>query len=82
MKAAKSDVRPAKKRRGGRQGAGGDLRRGEAERKRTERSDAEDRLDEALDESFPASDPPAPAHPDVTGWDADDAAERKAGGKR
>lgn len=32
----------------------------------------DERLDEALEESFPASDPPAPAHPDITGWDLDD----------
>jgi hypothetical protein len=32
----------------------------------------DEQLDEALKESFPASDPPAPAHPDVTGWDLED----------
>jgi hypothetical protein len=36
----------------------------------------DDRLDEALEESFPASDPPAPAHPDVTGWDVDEERRR------
>ena len=33
--------------------------------------DADQKLDEALEESFPASDAPAPAHPDITGWDVD-----------
>jgi hypothetical protein len=36
---------------------------------RPDPDDKDDQLDEALEESFPASDPPAPAHPDVTGWD-------------
>ena len=40
----------------------------------------EDRLDEGLSESFPASDPPGPAQPGVTGWDLDDEAEKKTGG--
>lgn len=44
--------------------------------------DSEDeKLDEALQESFPASDPPQPAQPGVTGWDADKV-PGKAGGKR
>jgi hypothetical protein len=37
-------------------------------------------LDEALEESFPASDPPQPAQPGVTGWDLDD--EEKEGAKK
>ena len=39
----------------------------------------DERLDEALKETFPASDPPAPTHPDITGWDLDD---KKADQKR
>jgi hypothetical protein len=49
---------------------------------RPDPDDASEKLDEALQESFPASDPPAPAHPDVTGWDLDDEAVERAGGKR
>jgi hypothetical protein len=44
--------------------------------------DEDEKLDEALQESFPASDSPAPAHPNVTGWDIKDEATEKAGGKR
>ena len=43
--------------------------------------DEDEKLDEALQESFPASDPPQPAQPGVTGWDADKV-PGKAGGKR
>lgn len=39
--------------------------------------DEDEKLDEALKESFPASDPPAPAHPDITGWDKKDDAAKK-----
>jgi hypothetical protein len=35
----------------------------------------DERLDEALEETFPASDPPAPTHPDITGWDVKDREE-------
>ena len=38
--------------------------------------------DEQLDNALKASDPPEPAQPGVTGWDLDDEAEKKAGGKR
>ena len=41
--------------------------------------DKDDKLNQALKDSFPASDPPQPAQPGVTGWDADD---EKAAGKR
>ena len=44
--------------------------------------DKDEQLDNALKDSFPASDPPEPAQPGVTGWDLDDEAEKKAGGKR
>ena len=44
--------------------------------------DKDDQLDKALKDSFPASDPPGPAQPGVTGWDLDDEAETKTGGKR
>jgi hypothetical protein len=39
---------------------------------RPDPDDEDEKLDEALEETFPASDPPAPAHPDVTGWDVED----------
>jgi hypothetical protein len=44
--------------------------------------DKDDKLNQALKDSFPASDPPQPAQPGVTGWDAEDDAVEKAGGKR
>lgn len=34
--------------------------------------DKDDKLNQALKDSFPASDPPAPAQPGVTGWDKDE----------
>lgn len=40
----------------------------------------DEQLDEALDETFPASDPPAPAHPDITGWDVEE--DQARGDKR
>ena len=33
--------------------------------------DKDDKLKQALKDSFPASDPPQPAQPGVTGWDVD-----------
>jgi hypothetical protein len=45
-------------------------------------TDKDDKLQQALKDSFPASDPPQPAQPGVTGWDADDEAVKKAAGKR
>jgi hypothetical protein len=43
--------------------------------------DPDQKLDEALEETFPASDAPAPTHPDITGFDVDNDAGRR-GGKR
>ena len=43
--------------------------------------DKDDELNQALKDSFPASDPPQPAQPGVTGWDADDETRKKTGGK-
>jgi len=40
--------------------------------------DEDDKLNQALKDSFPASDPPQSAQPGVTGWDKDDA-KRKRG---
>lgn len=34
-----------------------------------------EKLDTALEDSFPASDPPAPAQPSITGWDKKDVDE-------
>jgi hypothetical protein len=48
--------------------------------RRPDPDDKDDQLNQALKDSFPASDPPQPAQPGVTGWDADD--EAKKGGKR
>jgi hypothetical protein len=39
--------------------------------------DKDDQLNQALKDSFPASDPPQPAQPGVTGWDLTEE-ERKA----
>ena len=44
---------------------------------RPDPDDADDKLEKALEDSFPASDPPQPAQPGVTGWDADEAAGKK-----
>jgi hypothetical protein len=50
----------------------------------TRRNPANDdeRLDEALKETFPASDPPAPVHPNITGWDLDEAKAEDEKGRR
>ena len=50
--------------------------------RRPDPDDKDDQLTQALKDSFPASDPPQPAQPGVTGWDADDEAVERAGGKR
>jgi hypothetical protein len=36
---------------------------------RPDPDDPEDKLEKALEDSFPASDPPAPAQPMATGWE-------------
>lgn len=40
--------------------------------RRPESGNEDDKLDQALKDSFPTSDPPQPAQPGVTGWDLDD----------
>ena len=42
--------------------------------------DKDDKLHQALKDSFPASDPPQPAQPGVTGWDVEDETKKTAGG--
>jgi hypothetical protein len=59
-----------------------DTRPGEADlRKETARrpdpANENELLDEALRESFPASDPAQPAQPGVTGWDAEDKKDKR-----
>jgi hypothetical protein len=49
--------------------------------RRPDPDDKDGQLDEALQDSFPASDPPEPAQPGVTGWDLDDEAVERAAGK-
>jgi len=49
---------------------------------RPDPDDTDEKLEKALEDSFPASDPPQPAQPGVTGWDADEKAGDKAGKKR
>ena len=39
--------------------------------------DKDDQLNQALKDSFPASDPPQPAQPGVTGWDLTDEEKKK-----
>ena len=48
---------------------------------RPDPDDADDKLEEALEDSFPASDPPQATQPGVTGWDAGDEVNKKTGGK-
>ena len=40
--------------------------------RRPESGNEDDKLDQALKDSFPTSDPPQPAQPGVTGWDLED----------
>lgn len=40
--------------------------------------DEDDKLEQALKDSFPASDPPGPAQPSVTGWDLKDDEKKKS----
>lgn len=67
----------------GRRKAGQDVQPGTGERGRSWQSDRPDsdnpdeKLDKALEDSFPASDPPAPAQPGITGWE-----DGKNAGKR
>ena len=39
--------------------------------------DDDDKLNQALKDSFPASDPPQPAQPKVTGWDLTEEEKKK-----
>ena len=43
--------------------------------------DEDDKLNQALKDSFPASDPPQAAQPGVTGWDVKDDKKKKKAGK-
>jgi hypothetical protein len=43
--------------------------------------DEDDKLNQALKDSFPASDPPQPAQPGVTGWDLKDDKKKKRAGE-
>ena len=69
-------------------GAGGDVQPGTAHEGRSWQSrqpdpDSEDdKLDQALKDSFPASDPPEPAQPGVTGWDLTEEERKRAGQSR
>jgi hypothetical protein len=40
--------------------------------------DEEEKLESALEDSFPASDPPAPAQPMATGWEVIDKQKKQA----
>ena len=56
--------------------------RGNPEKDRQQRRKAANenaKLDEALKESFPASDPPESTQPGVTGWDLTDEEKKKLG---
>ena len=44
--------------------------------------DEDDKLNQALKDSFPASDPPQPAQPGVTGWDVKDKEKKDKKAKR
>lgn len=44
---------------------------------RPDPDDPEDKLEKALEDSFPASDPPAPAQPKATGWEVLEEEEKK-----
>ena len=69
-------------------GAGSDVQPGTAQEGRSWQSrrpdpDSEDdKLDQALKDSFPASDPPEPAQPGVTGWDLTEEERKRAGQSR
>ena len=73
--------------RGGRRG-GDEVQPGTAhegtswQSRRPDPDSQDDKLDQALKDSFPASDPPEPAQPGVTGWDLTDEERKRAGGLR
>lgn len=50
--------------------------------RRPEPGNEDDKLDQALKDSFPTSDPPQPAQPGVTGWDLEDTADTQSGAGR
>ncbi len=50
--------------------------------RRPDPNDPDDKLQQALKDSFPASDPPQPAQPGVTGWDVSDETVEKSGRRR
>jgi hypothetical protein len=54
--------------------------RKDEERRRRTAANENAKLDEALKESFPASDPPESTQPGVTGWDLEH--EKKTSGKK
>jgi len=72
-------------RRSGRQSAGGDVQPGTGhagrswQSRRPDPDSDDDKLDQALKDSFPASDPPEPAQPGVTGWDLTEEERQRAG---
>jgi hypothetical protein len=47
--------------------------------KRPNPANDDEKLDEALKDSFPTSDPPQAAQPGVTGWDLKDEEKKKKG---
>jgi hypothetical protein len=72
----------------GRDKAGGEIQPGTAhagptwQSRRPDPDSEDDRLDQALKDSFPASDPPEPAQPGVTGWDLTEEERTRAGRSR
>jgi hypothetical protein len=69
---------------GGSLGGGSDVQPGTQregkswQSERPDPADEDDKLDTALQDTFPASDPPAPAQPDVTGWDVEETGDEDA----
>ncbi len=70
------------------QGRGGDVQPGTAhegrswQSRRPDPDSEDDKLDQALKDSFPASDPPEAAQPGVTGWDLTEEERKRAGQSR